>query len=124
MEGTFHATEEVKCWQNEDLDNGMGRILGQDDCLALSVFTKNIPSGKRTTKSSSLRPVMVWIHGGAFQLGSGTTDLYAPDRLMDEDVVVVMINYRIGTLGFLSTGDDVIPGNMGMWDQGRNSIQS
>ena len=36
---------------------------------------------------------------------------------MDEDVVVLSINYRLGTLGFLSTGDDVIPGNMGMWDQ-------
>ena len=118
LEGTFYATEEVKCWQNEDLDNGMGRILGQDDCLALSVFTKSLPppSGSKSSKSN-LKPVMVWIHGGAFQLGSGTTDLYAPDRFMDEDVVVVEINYRVGTLGFLSTGDDVIPGNMGMWDQ-------
>ena len=113
LEGTFDATEEVKCWQNEDLDNGMGRVIGQDDCLALSVFTRDIPKGR----SDSLKPVMVWIHGGAFQLGSGTTDLYGPGRFMDEDVVIVEINYRVGTLGFLSTGDDVFPGNMGMWDQ-------
>ena len=117
LEGTFYATDEVKCWQNEDLDNGMGRILGQDDCLALGVFTKSVPPSGPKSVPTSLKPVMVWIHGGAFQLGSGTTDLYAPDRFMDEDVVMVHINYRVGTLGFLSTGDDVIPGNMGMWDQ-------
>ena len=60
---------------------------------------------------------MVWIHGGGFQLGAGTTEFYGPDILIDEDVVIVSINYRLGVLGFLSTGDDVIPGNMGMWDQ-------
>ena len=47
-------------------------------------------------------------------LGAGS---YGPDLFMDKDVVIVTINYRLGTLGFLSTGDDVIPGNMGMWDQ-------
>ena len=60
---------------------------------------------------------MVWIHGGGFQVGAGTTDFYGPNLLVDKDVVIVSINYRLGVLGFLSTGDDVIPGNIGMWDQ-------
>ena len=107
----------VCVFQNEDHSgNGAGgkeQVIGQDDCLALNVFSKNIP----VTGKYSLKPVMVWIHGGGFQLGASTTDFYGPDFLIDEDVVIVSINYRLGVLGFLSTGDDVIPGNMGMWDQ-------
>ena len=59
---------------------------------------------------------MVWIHGGAFILGSGATSLYAGERLATRgDVVVVTINYRLGALGFLSwkgfyaAGSDVRP---------------
>ena len=51
---------------------------------------------------------MVWIHGGGFQVGAGTTDFYGPNLLVDKDVVIVSINYRLGVLGFLSTGDDVM----------------
>jgi hypothetical protein len=43
--------------------------------------------------------VMVWIHGGAFYIGSGNSDLYGPEHLINEDVVVVTINYRLGALG-------------------------
>jgi len=60
---------------------------------------------------------MVWIHGGGFISGSGGLPIYGPGRLMDHDVVLVTINYRLGVFGFLSTGDEVIPGNAGMWDQ-------
>jgi carboxylesterase type B len=58
---------------------------------------------------------MVFIHGGYFMFGG--TDLYRPNYFMDEDVVLVTINYRLGAFGFLSTGDDVVPGNMGLKDQ-------
>lgn len=43
--------------------------------------------------------MMVWIHGGAFVYGSGSSELYGPDYLITEDVVVVTINYRLGLLG-------------------------
>jgi carboxylesterase type B len=42
---------------------------------------------------------MVWIHGGGFILGSGDRDIYGPDFLVDENVVVVTFNYRLGVLG-------------------------
>jgi hypothetical protein len=42
---------------------------------------------------------MVWIHGGGFILGSGDRDVYGPDFLIDEHVVVVTFNYRLGVLG-------------------------
>ena len=60
---------------------------------------------------------MVWIHGGAFVSGSGTTGDYGPQYFIDSGVVMVTVNYRLGPFGFLSTASQEIPGNMGLWDQ-------
>lgn len=87
--------------------------VGEEDCLFLNVYTPRLPE----VGNVAVKPVMVWIHGGAFYVGSGNSDFYAPDYLIAEDVVLVTINYRLGALGFLSTGDDVIPGNNGLKDQ-------
>lgn len=63
------------------------------------------------------KDVIVYIHGGAFMFGSG--DRYSPHYLMDHDhgIVYVTFNYRLGPLGFLSTGDSIVPGNNGLKDQ-------
>ncbi|XP_023726680.1 esterase E4 isoform X2 [Cryptotermes secundus] len=61
--------------------------------------------------------VMVWIHGGGWFTGSGNTDLYGPQYLLDRDIILVTINYRLGSIGFLSTEDAECPGNNGMKDQ-------
>lgn len=42
---------------------------------------------------------MVWIHGGGFQCGSGSSEMYGPDYFVEQDVVLVSINYRCGALG-------------------------
>ena len=64
---------------------------------------------------------MVWIHGGAFIGGNGGTNFFGPDYFMCEHnenpVILVTLNYRLGILGFLSLGDDVVTGNMGLKDQ-------
>ena len=51
---------------------------------------------------------MVWIHGGAYAVGAGTYTMYKPYSLiaLSPDVVVVSINYRLGILGFLTTGSN------------------
>jgi para-nitrobenzyl esterase len=68
-----------------------------EDCLALNVFTSGIDDGRR--------PVMVWIHGGAFTAGSGHVPWYNATNLVRlSDVVVVTLNYRLGALGFLHLG--------------------
>lgn len=60
--------------------------------------------------------VVVFIHGGAYIGGQGITN--GPEYLLDtNDFVYVSINYRLGILGFASTGDNVVPGNNGMKDQ-------
>lgn len=58
---------------------------------------------------------MVYIHGGAFYLGSG--DGHGPDLLVNKDVILVTLNYRLGPYGFLSLGTSEYSGNMGLKDQ-------
>ena len=61
------------------------------------------------------RPVIVFIHGGNFVRGSAAE--YDPDYLLDQDVVLVTLQYRLGMFGFLSTETGEAPGNYGMLDQ-------
>ena len=79
-----------------------------EDCLYLNVWTPGLDGA---------RPVMVWIHGGAFTIGSGSEDYYDGANLASRgDVVIVTINYRLGALGFLNLpalGET----NFGMRDQ-------
>ncbi|XP_051884638.1 fatty acyl-CoA hydrolase precursor, medium chain-like [Pristis pectinata] len=83
----------------------------REDCLYLNVHTPVQPHDTETKLS-----VMVWIHGGGFMVGSGL--FYDGSSLAAyEDVVVVVIQYRLGILGFLSTGDEHMKANLGMLDQ-------
>ncbi len=68
-----------------------------EDCLYLNVWTPSL---------EGRRPVMVWIHGGAFVTGAGSLGTYNGKSLAAQgDVVVVTINYRLGALGFLNLRD-------------------
>lgn len=61
---------------------------------------------------------MVFIHGGGFLFGNGTDSTkHGPEFLIEKDVVVVSLNYRVGILGFLALGLKEAPGNMGLRDQ-------
>nr|XP_050870056.1 venom carboxylesterase-6-like [Vespula vulgaris] len=101
------------CLQYEQIINeSEDRVQGSEDCLYLNIY---VPTRKHTNSKLPLLPVIFWIHGGAFQFGSGS-DMGAK-FLMDRDIVFVTINYRLGLLGFLSTEDDVVSGNMGLKDQ-------
>jgi para-nitrobenzyl esterase len=72
--------------------NASGRRPGED-CLTLNVFTPGLDDARR--------PVLVWIHGGGFLVGSGSTSVYEGHALAAHgDAVVVTINYRLGALGF------------------------
>lgn len=87
-------------------------LTGSEDCLYLNVYTPARVAGRPDTGPL---PVLVHIHGGAFMFGSGA--LYGADNLMDRDLVYVTFNYRLGVLGFLATGDQASPGNLGLKDQ-------
>ncbi|XP_046988683.1 venom carboxylesterase-6-like [Schistocerca americana] len=93
------------CPQIED-----NEAVGNEDCLHLNVY-----GPEAALQKQELKAAMVWIHGGCFTGTSG--DSAIPNYYVDQDVVFVSINYRLGLLGFLSTGDEVVPGNMGLKDQ-------
>ena len=85
-----------------------------EDCLTLNIRTANL--GGR-----ELQPVMVWIHGGAHQYGSGSQAIYQANGLVEQGVVLVTINYRLGPFGYLAhpalTEEAGTSGNYGLLDQ-------
>lgn len=89
------------------------QVVGDEDCLYLNIYTPSLPNS-----DGPLLPVMVFFHGGGFLFGSGTEDSkHGPDYLIEKDVVIVSLNYRLGILGFLSLDCKEAPGNMGLKDQ-------
>ena len=87
---------------------------GQEDCLMLNVYVPRDIIEDPETKGA----VMFFIHGGGFGTGSGFFSEYGPQHFMDRGVVMVMINYRLGPFGFLTLGNEIVPGNAGFRDQG------
>jgi para-nitrobenzyl esterase len=97
--------------------DGLSQTLGllgdhpqSEDCLTLNVFAPAAPA-------AAPRPVLVWLHGGAFQTGTAAGPAYDGAPLARRgDAVVVTLNYRVGAFGFLHTGR---PGaaNLGLQDQ-------
>lgn len=85
---------------------------GQEDAAVVNVYTP-------CTNPKTKMPVLLFIHGGGWNSGSGQTNLFGPDYFMQRDVVLVTMNYRLGPMGFLSLDDPEvnIPGNAGLKDQ-------
>jgi para-nitrobenzyl esterase len=87
-----------------------------EDCLFLNVWTA-------ATSASERLPVMVWIHPGGYQTGSGSTPGYDGEALAKKGVVLVTVNYRLGVFGFFShpeltkESEHHASGNYGLMDQ-------
>ncbi|XP_027261574.1 acylcarnitine hydrolase-like [Cricetulus griseus] len=109
----------ARCLQNSETENAnslammklnVTPISTSEDCLYLNIYTP-----AHAHEGSNL-PVMVWIHGGSLVMGMAS--LYDGSMLAAmEDVVVVTVQYRLGILGFFSTGDEHARGNWGYLDQ-------
>ncbi|XP_055461179.1 neuroligin-4, X-linked isoform X2 [Psammomys obesus] len=104
----------LPAWLAADPDAVAAHAREQDeDCLYLNLY---VPAGVDTRDPATRKPVMVFIHGDSYMAGTG--------NMMDGsvlasygDVIVVTLNYRLGALGFLSTGDPAARGNYGLLDQ-------
>lgn len=85
-----------------------------EDCLYLNIWTPSLKFDRNRK-----RPVMVWIHGGAFQYGGISVDENDGSALaLAGDVVVVTLNYRISAFGFLNANNpEQAPNNVGLLDQ-------
>lgn len=92
------------------------KALGSENCLNLNIWKSH------RSKSEKPLPVLVYIHGGAFQTGSNQVETRAGDRFIENDeMIFISVNYRLGVLGFLQLGGDMAPkyktsGNCGAMD--------
>ncbi|MHA1729220.1 MAG: carboxylesterase/lipase family protein [Promethearchaeota archaeon] len=107
--GIFEATQwGPECPQPKSEIWPSSNEKNENNCLTLTVWTPALDDEKR--------PVMVWIHGGAFTTGG--SNWYDGSRLvLRGDVVVVAINYRLGALGFLYLPELLEEANVGLLDQ-------
>ncbi|KAJ8349826.1 hypothetical protein SKAU_G00249560 [Synaphobranchus kaupii] len=118
-------------WFTDNLDAAAGYFQNQsEDCLYLNVYvpTEEGPLTKKSPDPAANRPreqdirdrrkkpVMLFIHGGSYMEGTGNM-FDASVLAAYGNVIVVTINYRLGVLGFLSTGDQSAKGNYGLLDQ-------
>ena len=104
------------CWQPPvEGFYSRGPIERSEDCLYLNVWTR--------AAAGDALPVMVWIHGGALQIGHGHLPMYDGGALTAKGVVLVSINYRLGVMGFLAHEElsaeaaNGASGNYGILDQ-------
>ena len=97
------------CYQLGGLQSFLGYNQNEtEDCLYLNVYSPNVQTAEKM-------PVMLWATGGGFLVGG--QHWYGPDFFMAHEVILVVANYRLGPLGFLTLGTEEAPGNAGLLDQ-------
>ena len=126
-DGVYYADHFGKtCWQKKQEANSFYDIEFyrnteyhtdfDEDCLYLNIWAPTESFGKK-------RPVAVWIHGGAFDHGSGHEMEFDGAEYAKRGVILVSINYRVGVFGYLAhrwlseENSDGVSGNYGMMDQ-------
>uniref|UniRef100_A0A8C3UQM3 Neuroligin 2 n=1 Tax=Catharus ustulatus TaxID=91951 RepID=A0A8C3UQM3_CATUS len=120
-------------WLSDNLEAAGAYVAAQsEDCLYLNLYVPTedgvsnpIPKTRRKTRNlgkfrdirdSGKKPVMLFLHGGSYMEGTG--NMFDGSVLAAYgNVIVVTMNYRLGVLGFLSTGDQAAKGNYGLLDQ-------
>ncbi|XP_009638440.1 neuroligin-4, X-linked isoform X2 [Egretta garzetta] len=101
-------------WFTANLDTVVTYVQDQnEDCLYLNIY---VPTEDDIHDQNSRKPVMVYIHGGSYMEGTGNM-IDGSILASYGNVIVVTLNYRLGVLGFLSTGDQAAKGNYGLLDQ-------
>ncbi|ODN06053.1 Acetylcholinesterase, partial [Orchesella cincta] len=117
--GTYYATKQPNtCYQEHfvSFPEFRGEMMWNpntnisEDCLYLNMW---VPKTRKTNM-----PILIWIYGGGYMAGTSTLDIYNGEILAAENsVIVVGIQYRVGSFGFLYYGNEDAPGNVGLWDQ-------
>ncbi|KAG0660613.1 hypothetical protein C6P46_004476 [Rhodotorula mucilaginosa] len=93
-------------------DPATGATIGSEDCLYMTIYT---PEGARPPHGYPKLPVLVWVHGGSFTAG-GTAVLDPTAFAKSQQVIVVMVQYRLGAFGWLKADDLGVAGNFGLKD--------
>ncbi|KAL1394602.1 hypothetical protein pipiens_011839 [Culex pipiens pipiens] len=116
-EGTQNYTTTGSICPQEDNIWNVSAIIGDEDCLFMNIYSPLV-RGNGSDFGESKYPVLVFVHGGSFIVGSAQVNMNSGvDLLIDSGVLVVSINYRLGVLGFLRYPEFNITGNFGLKDQ-------
>ncbi|XP_043965256.1 neuroligin 4 X-linked a [Gambusia affinis] len=114
LEDRFLLNDMLPVWFTANLDTVVSYVQEQsEDCLYLNIY---VPTEDDIHDENGLKPVMVYIHGGSYVEGTGNM-IDGSILASYGNVIVITINYRLGVLGFLSTGDQAAKGNYGLLDQ-------
>ncbi|KAM8872535.1 neuroligin 4 X-linked a [Synchiropus picturatus] len=114
LEDRFLINDMLPVWFTANLDTVVTFVQEQsEDCLYLNIY---VPTEDDIHDENGLKPVMVYIHGGSYMEGTGNM-IDGSILASYGNVIVITINYRLGVLGFLSTGDQAAKGNYGLLDQ-------
>jgi len=119
--GTYHAErtapECIQTLRAHDINHYFGEEATSEDCLYLNIWA---PPRSASTQGM---PVVVWIYGGGFTIGSASMANYSGEQLAKKGVVYVALAYRVGALGFLAHPElsaespRHVSGNYGFLDQ-------
>lgn len=90
------------------------KIIGDEDCLSLNIFTPIMPDDLVDYEESRGLPVLLWIHGGGFRYGSAAQ--YDAEPIIQDKLIFVPIQYRLGSLGLLGDGSKEFASNAAMFD--------
>ncbi len=120
-QGTYHADrtapECIQTLRAHDINHYFGEEATSEDCLYLNIWAPSHDAG------APLVPVVVWIYGGGFTIGSASMANYSGEQLAAKGVVYVALGYRVGALGFLAHPElsaespQHVSGNYGFLDQ-------
>ncbi|XP_064471264.1 acetylcholinesterase-1-like [Ornithodoros turicata] len=118
-EGTLNATRKPTACRQIELvfskNATFSYVNASENCLYVNVVK---PSCSNSADCLEPLPVMVYIHGGAFQWGDSSLVFFdGRNFVATTGIILVTFNYRVGLFGFLSTETPELPGNMGLWDQ-------
>uniref|UniRef100_A0A3B5MT77 Carboxylesterase type B domain-containing protein n=1 Tax=Xiphophorus couchianus TaxID=32473 RepID=A0A3B5MT77_9TELE len=134
LEDRFLLNDMLPVWFTANLDTVVSYVQEQsEDCLYLNIYVptedgrhwlkrgksargSDLRSSQDIHDENGLKPVMVYIHGGSYLEGTGNM-IDGSILASYGNVIVITINYRLGVLGFLSTGDQAAKGNYGLLDQ-------
>lgn len=86
----------VQALRSSSINHYFGEEDFAEDCLYLNIWSPG------SAKKGAKLPVLVWIYGGAFNVGSASRPIYAGQHLAEKGVIYVAINYRLGIFGFLA----------------------
>ncbi|XP_037574864.2 acetylcholinesterase-1 isoform X1 [Dermacentor silvarum] len=120
--GTFRATSKPPpCAQTNHFHTDNVTLYygayNSEDCLYLNVWRPTAPC-KGTVSCQVNLPVVIFIHGGAFQWGDSAIFLHDGANFVAlSNIIFVSFNYRLNVFGFLSAETEDVPGNWGLWDQ-------